>query len=38
MKSSGVPRLIGATIEKFGATDQQLRDQANSALRLMSTA
>ncbi|CAB1114255.1 unnamed protein product [Ectocarpus sp. CCAP 1310/34] len=41
MKSSGVPGLIGATIEKcatFGATDQRLRDQANSALRLMSTA
>ncbi|CAM9621039.1 unnamed protein product [Ectocarpus sp. 12 AP-2014] len=38
MKSSGVPGLIGATIEKFGATDQRLRDQANSALQLMSTA
>eukprot|EP00752_Nemacystus_decipiens_P011049 g9815.t1 len=33
MRSTGVPGLIGAALERFGRTDPQLRDQANTALR-----
>lgn len=36
MRSTGVPELIGAALERFGGTDPQLRDQANTALRCLS--
>lgn len=36
MRSTGVPGLVGAALERFGGTDPQLRDQANTALRCLS--
>lgn len=36
MRSNGVPRLISAAFDKFGGTDQKLRQQAVTALRCMS--
>lgn len=36
MRSTGVPGLVGAALQRFGGVDPQLRDQANTALRWLS--
>lgn len=36
MRSTGVPGLVGAALERFGGADPQLCDQANTALRWLS--
>ncbi|CAN0092272.1 unnamed protein product [Pylaiella littoralis] len=36
MRSTGVPKLVGAALDRFGGTDSKLLEQAESALRCLS--